>query len=187
MREATKTRLLQAAITEIENHGVTELSVRRVAEQCGMSPAAPYRHFDDKNDLILEVLKYTTEQWTNAQHEALQRSGSTLREQIVELCMAYIEFWYKNPELQTILMMNDRALQPAQREQKAMLSELSRELVHQYCRSVGMSEEDERRKVFVVRSLLFGAAFIINSGSEACMEQALHTTRQMIEREFDLP
>ncbi|MBQ4093611.1 MAG: TetR/AcrR family transcriptional regulator [Oscillospiraceae bacterium] len=187
MKEATKTKLLQAAISEIEVHGITDLSVRRIAEQCGMSPGAPYRHFADKNELILEVLKYVTGQWAIAQHAVLMQSDITLREQLVELCVAYIRFLCDNPEFQTILMMNDRALSPAQREEKSKFTQPTRQLIEQYCRSVNMNAEQERRKLFAVRTVLYGAAFIINTGTEACREQALQLTRQLIEREFDLP
>ena len=50
-----------------------------------------------------------------------------------------------------------------------------------------MDEAAQQRKLFTVRAILYGAAFLINAGSEAEEQRALETTRALIEREFDLP
>ena len=40
--------LIEAGIEEINRSGVTDFSVRRVAMECGVSCAAPYKHFKDR-------------------------------------------------------------------------------------------------------------------------------------------
>lgn len=47
--------LLQAAWTIIEKEGLDKLSLRGVARETGVSQAAPYAHFKDKNSLLVEV------------------------------------------------------------------------------------------------------------------------------------
>ncbi len=51
LREA----LISNAVTIIEQDGVQALTLRRVARDTGVSQAAPYSHFRDKNDLITAV------------------------------------------------------------------------------------------------------------------------------------
>ena len=41
----TRQALIQAGVEEINRHGVTEFSVRRIAQICGVSCGAPYKHF----------------------------------------------------------------------------------------------------------------------------------------------
>ena len=50
-----RTALLAAARHTIEQEGFDALSLRQVAEQVGVSSAAPYRHFKDKNALLAAV------------------------------------------------------------------------------------------------------------------------------------
>src|SRR5260221_14141825 len=47
--------LLRAAIELLEESGETELSLRAVARRAGVSPAAPYRHYADREALISAV------------------------------------------------------------------------------------------------------------------------------------
>src|ERR1700749_484813 len=44
--------LLRAAVTIIEREGPSALSLRAVAREAGVSPAAPYHHFKDKAELL---------------------------------------------------------------------------------------------------------------------------------------
>lgn len=56
-------RLILAGIQEIEARGIQNFSMRQVANACGVSCAAPYKHFQDKNDLILSIVLYIQQQW----------------------------------------------------------------------------------------------------------------------------
>jgi AcrR family transcriptional regulator len=47
--------LIAAALRELARHGLEELSLRRVAQRAGVSPAAVYRHFRDRDDLLVAV------------------------------------------------------------------------------------------------------------------------------------
>ena len=54
--EATKDKFLIASVEELEEHGVTDFSIRRVAQRCEVSCGAPYKHFKNKNELIQTVI-----------------------------------------------------------------------------------------------------------------------------------
>src|SRR5258708_21081937 len=47
--------LVRAAIELLEESGETELSLRAVARRAGVSPAAPYRHYADREALASAV------------------------------------------------------------------------------------------------------------------------------------
>jgi AcrR family transcriptional regulator len=49
---SVKTRLILAGLNEIEEYGIKNFSLRRVALGAQVSCAAPYRHFKDKDDFI---------------------------------------------------------------------------------------------------------------------------------------
>ena len=79
LREA----LILAGIHEINANGVASFSIRRVADACGVSCAAPYRHFESKRDFIAAIIDYVNDQWAQRQEEILAGAGDSLREQII--------------------------------------------------------------------------------------------------------
>lgn len=63
----TREALIQAGINEINEHGVANLSMRRIAKACGVSPGAPYKHFSDRKDFIAAIIEAVNLQWRDAQ------------------------------------------------------------------------------------------------------------------------
>jgi len=47
-----RAELLEAAINQLRNAEVEELSLRALARDLGVSQTAPYRHFSDKGELL---------------------------------------------------------------------------------------------------------------------------------------
>lgn len=185
--QQTKTKFILAAIEEMKRHGISDFSVRRVAEICGTSPAAPYRHFGDKNGLIIAVFEFVNESWRERLSEVVSSLDSDdPRLQLIEITMAYIRFMCDHPDYQTILMINDGSMSPEQLRAKAGITTATQEIIARYCESVGMSDDDRIRKTYAVRSFMFGAALMINSGYMPYNETTLGYARSCIAREFDL-
>ena len=49
---ANHSDVVQAAIAIVNTEGVDALTIRRVAQACGLSPMGVYRHIRDKDDLL---------------------------------------------------------------------------------------------------------------------------------------
>ena len=47
-----RAELLEAAINQLRNAEIEELSLRALARDLGVSQTAPYRHFADKGELL---------------------------------------------------------------------------------------------------------------------------------------
>lgn len=185
--EANREKFIIAAVRELEEHGVSDFSIRRVARRCELSCAAPYKHFESREALMLEVIRHINKKWLGILESTVTGYRERpLREQIVAVCMAYLTFLCTYPEYQTIIFMNDRVFPSEMLAEKGKLSQASEDLIAHYCASVGMSEANRRRKTFIVRSLLYGAAIMINSGAMAFDSESMSLVRESIEREFDL-
>jgi AcrR family transcriptional regulator len=89
--------LLDAALAVIERDGSAALTLRAVAREAGVSPAAPYHHFDDKNELMLAVSKDGFRRMNEAMAGAMAEYGPS------ELGLAYIEFAHANPALYRVM------------------------------------------------------------------------------------
>ncbi len=186
-KQSTKDKFILAALGEIQMHGISDFSIRRVATRCGTTSGAPYRHFKDKNELIIEVLRYVNSQWYLSASEYIEKFEGTLRDELIGLCLLYIKFLCLHPEFQTIITLNDKSMSPEQKEEKSRLSELSCRLIHRYCDSVNMPNDVRRRKMYAVLSFIYGAAIMINSGYMPFNDATIEMAKNAIEREFDLP
>ena len=179
--------LIEEGIKEINAHGLTEFSVRRISTACGVSCAAPYKHFKDKRDFIASIIDYVNELWHAHQQIILSRCSGSLREQIVEVSVNYLRFLMENPHLRTILMLKDQDFDNLYHKTQGQLISTAQQLQEDYFGSVGLSEADARRKLHLVRAMLFGSVFVFDSGEIPYSEEALAHFRQIIDREFDLP
>jgi AcrR family transcriptional regulator len=91
--------LIQAGLELLAEGGVQELDLRKVARRAGVSHAAPYRHFSDKQALIAAINE-------EGFHLLAERIRSTLREvsdepveQLLGVALAYVRFAQENPWL----------------------------------------------------------------------------------------
>ena len=56
-RGSKREELIKAGIEEIDRHGISGFSIRRVAAACDVSCAAPAKHFGDKNGFLASIIE----------------------------------------------------------------------------------------------------------------------------------
>lgn len=184
--ETTREKLILAGISEIERRGIQNFSLRQVANACGVSCAAPYKHFTDKNDLILAIILYVNQQWCDKQPGIIAPFPGDPRRQLIEMSMAYIQFLLDYPHFRSIIMLRDDSMDEKARHVKSEMSQCTRDIIRQYCQSVGMPPDAERRKTYIVRSLIYGAALMLDNGELPMTPDVMDAIRGAITREFDL-
>lgn len=179
--------LIQAGIKEINEHGVHGFSVRRVAEACHVSCAAPYKHFKDKREFIAAIIEYVNDQWHQRQMEVLSGCGDSYRQQLVEVVVNYVRFLMEKPYYRSILMLKDEEFDNIYHKVRGHQSSRSQQLEQDFFRQSGMDPNTQRRKLHLVRALMFGTVFMIDTGELEYNEETMENLRYNVEREFDLP
>ena len=179
--------LIEAGIEEINRVGVAEFSVRRVAQACGVSCAAPYKHFKDKREFIAAIIEFVNEQWATRQEEILSRCGDDLREQIVEMVVEYLRFLMEKPWFRSILTLKDAQFDNLYHKARGQMSSRSQRLEAAFFEESGWDREKMHRKLHIVRAILFGTVFLIETGELIFDEEVLEHVRSAVDREFDLP
>ena len=179
--------LIEAGIEEINRSGVADFSVRRVAQACGVSCAAPYKHFKDRREFIAAIIEYVNEQWYERQDDILAGCTGGLREQIVEIVVGYVRFLVEKPWFRSILMLKDEEFDNLYHKTKGQMSSRSQKLEAEFFAESGWDQEKIRRKLHIVRAILFGTVFLIETGEVTFSEQVLENIRTTVDREFDLP
>src|ERR1700744_5211743 len=84
--------LLQAALKLIEEHGVKGLALSDAARLAGVSVAAPYRHFKDKEALLAEIAAEGFGMFRDALARAVEGKPQNKPACLVEMGVAYVEF-----------------------------------------------------------------------------------------------
>ena len=179
--------LIEAGIEEINRVGVTDFSVRRVAAACGVSCAAPYKHFKDKREFIAAIIDYVNAQWRERQEQVLSGCGEDLRQQIVEVVANYLDFLMEKPWFRSILMLKDAEFDNLYHKARGQMSSRSQQLQERFFAESGWDPEVIRRKCHIVRAILFGTVFLIDTGEISYDAAVLQTVRAAVDREFDLP
>ena len=88
--------LVDASLTLIAEEGFGALTLREVARRAGVTHAAPYRHFADKEELLVAVAEEGFRAMTARMKERMARHASP-QEQLVACGVAYVLFAVEHP------------------------------------------------------------------------------------------
>ena len=99
-----KQTLLDAAVALIAEVGPQAFTLREVARRAGVSHNAPYRHFDDKEDLLAAVAAQGFDRLTESMQKAMAK-GRTAAERLELAGQGYVQFALNWP--QHLLVMFD--------------------------------------------------------------------------------
>ena len=94
--------LVEAGRRLLEAEGGADLSLRAVAREAGVSPAAPYHHFRDKNELLDALAMEGWDQLGDQMRAALAEADPA-RERLVTLGVAYVRFSRMNPAIYRVM------------------------------------------------------------------------------------
>lgn len=185
LREA----LVDAGLKLLAEGGVKALSLRAAAQLAGVSHAAPYRHYKDKDALVASIAERGFRQLTAAMREELGPDGHTLQtpEKLRRLGVGYVNFALRHPaNLQVmfggILKRPDvpEPLQTAASESYAMLHDS----VVAGIASGELRRADSEQVALACWSMVHGLAGLIMNGAlppmapealrETCMQLLRH-------------
>src|SRR5437868_8055325 len=108
--QQTRAKLVSEATRLLETGGYETLSLRSAAKAAGLSPAAPYRHFEHGAPELLAVV---AESGFKDMIAELDRAGhsesSSPRERIIDVSLAYVRFGVDRPDLYRALFSSQLA------------------------------------------------------------------------------
>lgn len=172
---SVRTRLIVAGINELEERGVKDFSLRRVALAAEVSCAAPYRHFKDKDDFINEIIKYISSKWELLCIEIESVFKNDLRKRIIELAVSNLRFWIANSNYRSVLM----TVSPFGTDVLSMFDAPLMSALEQWCAQKG---SDYLSKKYTVRALIYGT--LILAGTEENKILFAERLRDKLEDEF---
>lgn len=103
-----RAELIRSAVELIAEDDLARLSLRRVAERAGVSYAAPYHHFQSKNDLLAAVAAQAFERLRGRLERAIGRRRSAVR-RLEAALHTYLDFAVENPSYFRVMSMPELA------------------------------------------------------------------------------
>lgn len=88
--------LIEKGIEIVHSEGLHSFSLRKVAAACGVSHAAPYSHFQSKEELLDAMQQHITDQFSQMLDEVILNCENT-SELLKNMGVAYILFFINNP------------------------------------------------------------------------------------------
>ena len=176
--------LIEAGIEEINMYGANDFSVRRVANACGVSTAAPYKHFKDKKEFIGAIIDYVNEQWAVEQDRLLASCADDPRTQMVTVAVGYIKFLMEKPYYRQTLMLKNAEFDNLYHRKRGEINSRTEQIMQRVKEAYHLSDEKWERKALMVRSLLFGSVFMFDSGEFKYTPRSLEHIRFIFDREF---
>ena len=171
IEEDVRVRLILSGMSELEEHGLADFSLRRAAQRAQVSCAAPYRHFKSKEDYILQIVNYVDSKWELLSRE-IERAfeGDTAR-LVVELAIANLRFFAANSNFRSVISVAHGGVLGG-----SLWTALS-----EYCERYKLSEEERELKEYTARIILSGTIMLLG---ERDAEELLSLARRKLNEEF---
>ena len=81
----------------IERQGIQALTLREIGEQLGVSRAAPYKHFEDKADLLAAIREAGLETFGKTLDAVMNNAGNGFAAKLDAIAAAYADFAKEHP------------------------------------------------------------------------------------------
>ena len=159
----TRTRLILYGLRYMAENGTDNISLRKIAAECGVSCAAPYKHFEDKDDFIAAIIQYVADKWTEIANGIINEYPDDMRKQLVEISRAYIDFLVKYPYFRSVIMTGFESKNDEIEAQKK-ISPVSSGIIKEYIKKYNIDEKTCMERMFLIRSMIYGAALMIDNG-----------------------
>ena len=91
-----KEELIENGLKYIDKYGTETFSMRKLADSIGVSPAAPYAHFKNREAFLSEVRTYIADRFYTLLKETIDNCLESSRI-LLELGKSYVLFFRENP------------------------------------------------------------------------------------------
>ncbi|MEH6567700.1 MAG: TetR/AcrR family transcriptional regulator [Halioglobus sp.] len=132
--------LLEAALDIITERGPQKLTIREVARKAGVSHTAPYRHFANKDDLIVAVVKQGFELMSQTMLDKKTAAEADPISQFAASGTAYVDFALQHPAYYRVMYSGDLLTSTGQHTLQHTSAETFAELVSDVktCQELGI-------------------------------------------------
>ena len=137
-----KAAMIKATLDLVRRKGPRGFTLNEASRTAGVSVSAPYNHFKDKEALLVEIVLLGN-RTLEAELRAAARSHATPDDALVAVCLAYIEFAGKHPDLFAVMFQSgiDKSRYPEVRATAVEAFHIAEELALQIEGTIAAAQE----------------------------------------------
>lgn len=99
-----RAEILAAAERIFVEHGYEGATIRKIADEVGLSSTALYMHFSEKGEILQEICRQAFESLLASNKDAIAAAGSP-EDRMREMMRAYVNFGFSNPNAYRLVYM----------------------------------------------------------------------------------
>lgn len=159
-RDDLRSELLAAACAFVSREGHEGLSIRKLAEEVGVSPGAPYHHFADRRALLVAVALEGYRMMFEKSEQAMAESAESA---LFTNLLYFIRFAAANPNMFT-LMYESELVRPQLAPELAEAHEVGFQLLRREVTEATqhLTEYERSLRIATIWSAIFGFALQTN-------------------------
>ena len=105
---ARRAEILSAAERIFVEHGYEGATIRKIADEVGLSSTALYMHFADKAEILHEICREAFETLTAANAAVIEESAPPVA-RLRKMMQAYVDFGFANPNAYRLIYLTSPA------------------------------------------------------------------------------
>ncbi|MFW1984027.1 TetR/AcrR family transcriptional regulator [Acinetobacter guillouiae] len=98
-----KNTIIETAMDMLKEGNGWEFTLREVSRRAGVSHTAPYKHFEDKSALLVELSLIGFDQLRDILTSSISNKNISLRDKFFMMAKSYIDFAHRNPSLYRLM------------------------------------------------------------------------------------
>ncbi|ARN75706.1 TetR/AcrR family transcriptional regulator [Oceanicoccus sagamiensis] len=167
-----RSALLSAALEIINEAGPKGLTIREVARRAGVSHTAPYRHFEDKDQLIVAVVEQGFTLMQDTMQEKKDEADKDPISQFAASGTAYIDFALQYPAYYRVMYSGDLLSSTGQQSLQHTSSGTFTDLVSDMktCQELNLIKPgDPAKQALAILSTVHGFVTLVNDNRVASL------------------
>ncbi len=163
-----KKTLIVNGLHLLNKEGYDGFSLRKVAILCGVSHAAPYKHFKNKEELIFAIINEVSESFISMIKQVAAEPAYDARTRLLEMGKQYVRFMVENPDYFKFIFLTDHNNPIVLKGNQFELREnhpfgIAMSIVTDYLISSNQIDDNADIKVLSVWSMIHGlTVFLVN-------------------------
>lgn len=184
-----KQALIEAGIEMINQEGIAQLSLRKLAVKCKVSHAAPYNHFKDKEDLIQSIKLHISSDFSAYLEDIIKKEENN-PDILVELGVQYILYFLAHKQYYRFLFsyFNFHVIieEADIRCDDFTAFALYRETAIMYMKKAGVQHEQYATNILATWAIVEGLTSILVSDHTICKVDTEALVRKVLKEKIRL-